>query len=105
MGRPHIAKGPAMDDNPQAWAHCVSIKRVSPAPVIKFICGQGHQIKAFLLPWNVDLKNCGFKWLIGKTLIRSAAHIKGPRHTLIGFFDTLFSLQMKRDFGVVHANL
>jgi hypothetical protein len=45
----YIARGPAADDDTRAWAHRVSIKRMSPAPGIKFSRGPGYWIKAFLL--------------------------------------------------------
>jgi hypothetical protein len=34
---------------------------MSTAPEIKFSRSQGQQVKALLLQWNVDLKNCSFK--------------------------------------------
>jgi hypothetical protein len=82
-----------VDNDPRAWAHRISIKRMSPTPGIKFSLGLRPQVKAFLLLLNIDLKNRTFKWLTIKIVNRSVAHIKGPRHPLIGFFDTLFSRQ------------
>jgi hypothetical protein len=70
MGRPHIARGPAVDNDLRAWAHHVYIKRMGPAPGIKFSRGPGQRVKAFLLLSNVDLKNGSF---IRKIFNRSAA--------------------------------
>jgi hypothetical protein len=50
-----------VDDDTRAWAHRVTIKRMSLAPGIKFSCGPGPLVKAFLLRSNVDLKICSFK--------------------------------------------
>jgi hypothetical protein len=75
MGRPHIARGPAADDDTQAWAHRASIRKMSPLPGIKFSRGPGQRVKAFLLRWNVDLKIVALKRLIGKYFNRLAAHI------------------------------
>jgi hypothetical protein len=61
MGRLHIARGPTADDDPQAWAHRVSIKRMRPSPVIKFSFGMGPRVKTFLLLSNIDFKNHSFK--------------------------------------------
>jgi hypothetical protein len=66
MGRSHRARGLAADDDTRAWAHGVSIKKMSPAPGIKFSRSLGQWVKSFLLQWNVDLKNHCFKTVYGK---------------------------------------
>jgi hypothetical protein len=75
MGRTHIAKGPAADDDTRVWAHRVSINRMSLASGIKFSRGPGQRVKAFLLRWNVDLKIVALKQLIRKFFNRSTARI------------------------------
>jgi hypothetical protein len=90
MGRPHIARGPAADDDTRAWEYRVSIKGMSPAPGIKFSRGplQWH----FYFNGTLLLKIVALKQLIGKFLNRSAVHILDPRpQPPICFFDTLFS--------------
>jgi hypothetical protein len=42
MGRLHIARGPAEDDDPRAWAHRIAIKRMSPVPGTVLPGGRRH---------------------------------------------------------------
>jgi hypothetical protein len=44
----------------RAWAYRLSIKKLSPAPGIKLICGPGTQLKRFSHRWNEHLKNRSF---------------------------------------------
>jgi hypothetical protein len=52
-GRPHITK--------IGGGHTrYHIKKLSPAPVIKLICGLGPQVKGFLHRWNDTFKKFSF---------------------------------------------
>jgi hypothetical protein len=64
-----------MDDDPQAWAHRVSVKRVSPAQVIKFSAVRGNGLSQFYFHGMLIKKIVALKRTIGKILNRSAAHI------------------------------
>jgi hypothetical protein len=87
MGRPHIARGLAADDDTRAWAHLISIKRMILAPGIKFSRGPRQRVKASLLQWNVDLKNRIFKTVF-KQVSGSYLRFKVYRYML--FWHTFF---------------
>jgi hypothetical protein len=74
MGRPLTARGPAADDDPPAWAHRVSIKRMSPAQESKFSRGPGPWVKVYF-DRTLILKILALKLTIGKILNTVAAHI------------------------------
>jgi hypothetical protein len=62
-----------------AWAYLVSMKKLSPARVIKLICGPGPQVKRFPHRWNEHFKIVTFKRTIRQLLNIIAADIDGLR--------------------------
>jgi hypothetical protein len=90
MGRPHIARGTAADNNTQTWAHHVCIKKMSPAQGIKLSRGPGQRVKAFLFRWNVDLKNRSFETVDRKIFKQVSGSYLRFKASPTMFFDTLF---------------
>jgi hypothetical protein len=91
MGRLIIARGPAENGDTRAWAHRVSIKKMSPEPEIEFSRGRGQLVKAFLLQWNVDLKNRSFKTVDQKIFKQvSGSYLRSKASPNMLFWYTFF---------------
>jgi hypothetical protein len=61
------SKGLTADNNTGAWAHRVSIKKMSPAPGIKFSRGPGQRVERhFYFDGTLILKIVAIKRLMGK---------------------------------------